>query len=180
MTAPYSPEEFETFTLLFGLQSTHKRNQNLTAFFILGGLLGLNGTWAGNIRPEHIVRIQGMTVCRVPEPGARLVAVEAAWESFVWDFARSVRTDYLINTKSTEAEERNACIRHLAFAPGVARITLPRLRSTWIVRHIQRGTRLPELAAAANVSDVTSMSDLLHEVPRLPTNDYLRQLRGPS
>jgi hypothetical protein len=53
-----------------------------------------------------------------------------------------------------------------------------RLRSTWLVAHLVKGTRLPELLEAAGTSRIETFDNLLPFVPPLDRRRARQMLRG--
>jgi hypothetical protein len=107
------------------------------------------------------------------------VPVLAGFEDEVVDLAEMARAgDYLVGGTSSD---RNRASR---LAGGFERpypslgLSAARLRSTWLVHHLEAGTRLSELVGAAGLSGATVLSDLLSEVAPLGTAEAVAMLRG--
>ncbi len=58
------------------------------------------------------------------------------------------------------------------------RLVPARLRSTWMFTHLQLGTPLPILVAAAGLSTVRPLEDLLHHLPAPDPCKVAARLRG--
>ncbi len=115
---------------------------------------------------------------RVGEPAPRLAPVLARWEAEVMDLASSAGDRFLVGGYSTSRNRASSLVSGLEVPPGHPRLSAARLRSTWLLWHLNAGTRLPELAAAAGLQGVTVLSDLLDDVAPMSEQEARRLLRG--
>ena len=93
------------------------------------------------------------------------------------ELAATAGDEFLVGGYSMSRNRASSLIARLEVPPGHPRLSLPRLRSTWLLWHLNAGTRLPELAAAAGLQGVAMLSDLLGDVPPLPEGDARVMLR---
>jgi hypothetical protein len=98
----------------------------------------------------------------------------------VVQLAAAAGDEFLVGGYSTSRNRAGALVEGLELPPGHPRLSLPRLRSTWLLFHLSVGTRLPELASAAGLQGVTVLSDLLSFVPAMEEIDARIELRGKS
>jgi hypothetical protein len=94
--------------------------------------------------------------------------------------ARSVGSEPLMGTRSVTRNGSNRLQARIEQVPKLPRLTAKRARSTWLVWHIERGTRLPELLAAAGVADVAALRDLARHARLVSEPSADRMLAGTS
>jgi hypothetical protein len=83
-----------------------------------------------------------------------------------------------VGGRSISKNRAGALAASLVVGNGHPRFSASRLRSTWLVTHLARGTRLSELARAAGMQGVTVLSDLLEFVPAVDDEQAVAMLRG--
>jgi hypothetical protein len=177
---PYTRVEIETLSRAAGHQSTPSKVRAARALLALGAGAGLDGRWVARVKAEDItVDGSGVLIC-VSDPAARAVPVLALWEPEVVELASNARGEYLVGGHSTSRNRASALAAGLEIPPGQPRLSAARLRSTWLLWHLEAGTRLPELAAAAGLQGVTVLSDLLHAVSTIGEDDTRSMLRGAA
>lgn len=175
---PYSQAELEMLSGDALVQRTPSRRRAARALIALGVGAGLDGRWVTQIKARD-VSVEGNSVLvRVGVPASRTVPVLAHWEHEVVELAASAGNEFLVGGYSVSRNRASALIARLEVPPGHPRISLPRLRSTWLQWHVKAGTRLPELAAAAGLQGVDVLSDLLHLAPPMTERDAHVMLRG--
>ncbi len=179
VAAPYAPAQLSDLRRAARRQSTVPKQRAARALIALGAGAGLDGRWSTRVGAEDVIVGGGAVRVRVGEPGARSVPVLAGFEDEVVDLAEMARDgDYLVGGTSSD---RNRASR---LAVGFERpypslgLSAARLRSTWLVHHLEAGTRLSELVGAAGLSGATVLSDLLSEVAPLGTAEAVAMLRG--
>ena len=175
---PYSPSEVELLRSDATNQPTPARLRGARALLALGLGAGLDGRWVARVEARSVSRRGLVVEVRVGDPAARLVVVRAEWEDEVIDLARTAGSDYLIGGRS-EARNRVADLaKRLARPAGHPRLSPARLRSTWLLAHLEAGTRLPELCCAAGLQGFEVLSDLMPLVARLERREADALLRG--
>lgn len=175
---PYLAGEIEALVGDARRQHTPAKRQAALALVILGVGAGLDGRWITRVRAEDVVIDGEVVLVRVGEPASRLVPVLARWEAEAVDLASSAGEQFLVGGYSTSRNRASSLVSALEVPPGHPRLSAARLRSTWLLWHLNAGTRLPELAAAAGLQGVTVLSDLLDDVAPLSEQEARRLLRG--
>jgi hypothetical protein len=178
VAVPYSEGEVAALRADAARQSTSARRRAAGALVVLGAGCGLDGRWSTRVRGVDVERLDGVVVARVGAPHARSVPVLERYESQVLTLAREVGEGLLVGGVSSSKNRACSLAARFEASPGTPRLSAARLRSTWLVHHLEAGTRLPELAAAAGLVGVTVLSDLLEYVAPLSPSDAVRVLRG--
>lgn len=159
-------------------QPTPVRRRAARGFLALGLGAGLDGRWASRVAARNISRSASAVHVRVGEPVASDVVVLAEWEDELVELAATAGDEFLVGGCSTSARRTGHLIAELVVPTGHPRLAPARLRSTWLMTHLQAGTRLPELCRAAGLSGVTVLSDLLDAVELLSDDVAAVMLRG--
>jgi len=175
---PYSPEELANLRRFAANQSTPQRRRRATVLMALGAGAGLDGRWCTRIRPEDLRCTPSGLLIRVGPPNPRIVPVLTAFEADLEEVRLDLCCEVLVGGAYQPRTRASDLVARLDAGPGCPRLSLSRLRSTWLVHHLSIGTRLPELAEAAGLVGVTVLGDLLEFVPQLPQEEADRQLRG--
>jgi hypothetical protein len=178
VAAPYSPKELADLRRFAGNQSTRERKRRAIALIALGAGAGLDGRWCTKIQPEDLLRTPAGMLVRVGAPNPRVVPILRGFQADLEELPLTPDDEVVVGGAYRERKRASDLVTRLDPAPGFPRLSLSRLRSTWLVHHLTIGTRLPELAAAAGLVGVTVLSDLLEFVPPLPKDEADRQLRG--
>ena len=177
VAVPYTPTEEQRLVRDSRLQKTPERERTFRSFLALGRGAGLDGRWNTKVRGTDIKRLQGVCVIDVPDPAARRVVALAEWEDELLELARTAGPELLIGgTYNRNLANRRAA--SLDVGKDAPTLSPKRLRATWLLDHLERGTRLPELADAAGMKGITTLSDLLPHVSRLKAADARLELRG--
>jgi hypothetical protein len=175
---PYSRSEVELLRADATNQPTEARRRGARALLALGLGAGLDGRWVARVEARSVTRCAGVVAVRVGDPAARLVVVRSEWEDEVIDLAKTAGSDYLIGGRS-EARNRVADLSKRLVRPAShPRLSPGRLRSTWLLGHLEAGTRLPELCRAAGLQGFEVLSDLLPLVAPLGRSAEVAELRG--
>lgn len=178
VTAPYSVDEMAALQRVVPLQSSPLRRRAARALITLGAGAGLDGRWIARVRAVDVSRHDEGVLVQVGPPSARAVPVLAAFEDDVADLAARAGDQFLVGGTSTCRNRAGELASRIQVPHGVTRLSVPRLRATWLVHHLTVGTRLPELANAAGLVGVAVLSDLLSFVPAAAPEDAHRMLRG--
>jgi hypothetical protein len=177
---PYTPAEIETLSRGARCQSTPAKVRTARALLALGAGAGLDGRWVARVKAEDITVDGSVVLVCVGDPAARAVPMLALWEREVVDLASNAGDEYLVGGYSTSRNRASALASGLEIPPGHPLLSAARLRSTWLLWHLEAGTRLPELATAAGLKGVTVVSDLLHAVSTMGDHDARNMLRGAA
>jgi hypothetical protein len=175
---PYSPAELRALKAAAASQATSGRCRAARAILALGAGAGLDGRWLARVAAGDVIADRNSVGIQVGAPNSRLVPVLAEWHDEVLDLTATAGAAYLVGGTSTSKNRASALVSYLVVGHGQPKFSMSRLRSTWLVRHLELGTRLPELAHAAGLADTRVLSDLLSHVPPMETADALRALQG--
>lgn len=177
VAVPYRPDEVDGLRADALAQPTARKLRAARALLALGLGAGLDGRWVSRVAADAVtVRGQAVLV-RVGAPSERVVPVLAEWQDEVLGLVGTAGDEFLVGGHSMARNRAGALAASLVVGNGHPRFSASRLRSTWLVTHLARGTRLPELARAAGLEGVTVLSDLLAFVPVLDEDMALEMLR---
>lgn len=175
---PYTGPEVHLLRQDALVQPTGARRRAARAFLALGLGTGLDGRWVTRVAAHHVTASASGVVVEVGEPAARRVVARAEWEDELIGLAASAGNEFLVGGCSTSTRRTGHLTERLVVPTGHPRLAPARLRSTWLVAHLQAGTRLPELCRAAGLEGVTVLSDLLEFVEPLDDASAVAMLRG--
>jgi hypothetical protein len=148
------------------------------AVYLLGVGAGLDGRWLTAIGAEQVDTAWSAVVVAVPSPQERIVPVLAPFAARLLELAAQVGSGSLSGLNTDSKNALSDAMKRLKVPPGTPQLSARRLRSTWLRMHLERRTRLPELATAAGLEGLTVLTDLLPELARLPHPEYCRELTG--
>ena len=158
VAVPYSPAELAALWRDTQRQSTDALRRSALALVALGAGAGLDGRWVTRVAPQDVTA-HGVAA---GEPAARLVPVVAEFADAVDELAwSSPAGEFLVGGRSMSRNRASYLAARVELAADTPRLNCSRLRSTWLVGHLDRGTRLPELVAVAGLKGLTVLSDLL-------------------
>lgn len=175
---PYTKPEVELLIADVRNQPTKARWRGARALLALGLGAGLDGRWVARVEAADVERRYGAVEVLVGEPASRRVVVRAEWEDEVLDLASSAGSAYLIGGRSQARNRVGDIAKRLVRPAGHPRLSPGRLRSTWLLGHLEAGTRLPELCRAAGLSGFEVLSDLMRLVGSLDPDEERQMLRG--
>jgi hypothetical protein len=159
IAVPYSPEEMAELLEDAERQPTALKRRGALTLIALGAGCGLDGRWVRTVRGSDVITT-GVVV--------RLLV----------GLAKPAGDGLLIGATSTHRNNTSKLTASLKRGSGHPVLSVPRLRSTWIVEHLTRGTRLPELLAAAGTTRIEPFDDLLVYVRPMEPLVAERMLRG--
>jgi len=125
-------------------------------------------------RSSHAVLV------KVGEPAAREVVALARWEDDIVDLARTAGTEFLVGGRSTSRNRTGHLVARLQVPTGHPPFAPARLRSSWLLWHLECGTRVPELCRAVGIQGPAVLSDLLTLVSPMPSASVQAMLRGEA
>ena len=181
--APYSRDEIEGHFRLVRAQPTKGRERSLSAVLNLGLGCGLDCRDLGWVRGIDVTRDQDGTVtvnvCGGSRP--RTVVCLAAHEDHIWELAQGCGERLMIGGKVLGRHN----VTSVSLADLITDSTLPRLvpsrlRSTWMLTHMQLGTPLPIFMPAAGLTTVRPLEDLLHHLPDADSEVAAARMRGSA
>jgi len=175
---PYSATELDQLWEDAQRQSSPPRRRTAMALICLGAGAGIDGRWCTKVRGTDVRRLGGVVVVQVNGPSPREVPVLERFEEHMLRIAEEAGDDLLIGPFSQHRNRTYKIASRFEPGHGHPNLSVKRLRSTWIVEHLSRGTRVPELLAAAGTSRVESIDELLEFVPPLDAADARQMLRG--
>jgi hypothetical protein len=155
--APYSPEEFAAVLAAVSGRRTAFQRHNGLVLIALGRGAGLAaGDITALVGTDIEERSDGTVVVHVAGPSRRQVPVLTSWAAEVARLGRLAGRHPMFRADRTEIK-RNDIARfcdRLVWRDA-PRLSVNRLRATWIVEHLEAGTPLHVLAAAAGVRAVS-------------------------
>jgi hypothetical protein len=175
---PYTAREIILIEEDAHRQSTTTKRRAALALLALGAGAGLDGRWATRVRGNDIGVSDGCIAVTVGDPRARAVPVLDSYEDLLAELARDVGDGYIVGGTSTHRNRTNKLVSAFEHGHGHPSLSVPRLRSTWIVEHLRRGTRLPELLYAAGTSRIETFDELLAFVEPMALEAAASMLRG--
>jgi len=175
---PYLDDELDALAEDAHRQSTPARRRTALGLFLLGAGAGLDGRWVTKVRGTDVAWTTEAVVVRTGPPSPRLVPILRRYEAELVELAAVAGEELLVGGHTTHRNKASALAARLEVGHGHPRLSVSRLRSTWLVQHLTVGTRLPELARAAGLSGVTVLSDLLEFVPGVAEARARAMLRG--
>lgn len=178
---PYNRAEQATL-LSRALNQSNPQRTHSALVLVAGGLgAGLNR--------EDYFELRGSDIARRAEPGDgavivslpdREVPVLAEWEDTLLELAAESGNDYLFRP-SREATGHNFVSNFVDSLTGKGvdpPLSLRRLRVTWICRHLELGTPVLPLMAAAGIDTLHSLSRYVEFVTTPDPADALAWMRG--
>ena len=178
LAPPYSEREVALLLDDGAGQPTGGRRRAARALLVLGLGAGLDGRWICRVGAGDVRRSGDAVLVTVGEPAAREVVVLARWEQDIEDLAATAGTEFLVGGRSTSRNRTGNLVAGLVVPTGHPAIAPARLRSSWLLWHLQHGTRVPELCQAAGLRGPAVLSELLPLVPPLSGASTQAMLRG--
>lgn len=177
LAKPYSSSELK---VLFGDaadQPSANRRQAAEAFLLLGLGAGLDGRWVARVRSVDVSRRGEAVVVGVGAPAPREIVVRAEFEGALESLRDRSRDPYLVGGNSRSKNRTGHLVASLHVPTGHPPLAPARLRSTWLLSHLDAGTRLPELCRTAGVAGTGVFADLLGFLEPIPDDDAVAMLR---
>ena len=175
---PYTPREIELLKAAGTDQPTEGKVRAARALLALGLGAGLDGRWSTKVKALDVSVRAGIVSVDVRAPNPRHVVVLAAYEDEVLDLAIEAGDQFLVGGYSTSKNRSGQLAAGLHIRAGSPRLSPARLRSTWLLWHLEAGTRLPELCQAAGLVGLSIFSDLLDYLQALDPPEAAAMLRG--
>lgn len=177
LAKPYSPSELEMLFDDASRQPTAFKRQAARTLLVLGRGAGLDGRWVTKVRPKDISRRGPAVVVTVGVPAPREIVVCAEYEAALVSLRDRCRDRYLVGGNSTSKNRTGHLVSSFDVPTGHPAIAPARLRSTWLLGHLDAGTRLPELCRTAGVVGTGVYADLLGYLGPIPDEEAVAMLR---
>lgn len=170
---PYSRDELVELRSVRDHQGTAYRRLNLGVFLALGAGAGISSGEISRLRQEHITR--GADAIVVEAPGhdrlkPRAVPMLAEWEDLLVPALNPTLPEALVFLpRRTMVDSKNAVNEFLSHCNDMT--VWPanrRLRATWVVRHLDARTPLPDLIEAAGYDSMSKFQRFLPHLTRHP------------
>ncbi|MEZ0106331.1 hypothetical protein ABH920_000312 [Catenulispora sp. EB89] len=185
-SVPYTTAEMTALWSWSGSQPTVELRAGCRVLMALGRGVGLDSPEAIPLR-RHDVVVEGTrdpVLVRVRGDRERVVVCRRAWEQVLRDLATAdddrSPVSYLFRPEST-ARAKNTVTNFLArtkTSAAVPRLSMGRLRATWLVDLIDSGVALPTIVAAAGVDSLHALSRLMPYVAPVDADTAAAALRG--
>lgn len=175
--SPYSESELRDFRRWAHWLRLPGHRRDASALLALCAGCGLSAGELMHVRRGHIVQLAdqklGVTVT-VRSP--RTVPVLQAWAD---DLAkvRDGELEELVFSPGSRTRNGNQLVNVIREIPGESRPVAGRLRTTWLTRHLEAGTRLDILLPAAGLKDANSLAPLVRHLKPMRSEAALAQLR---
>jgi hypothetical protein len=178
---PYTTKEFADFKATGGTASTPQRQHNWMTVLSLGAGFALSTSEIFAVRPDDIVQDERGVVVTVRGDSARQIACLPEWEEEVLSIVRARHgADILLDLDSVPTDPATYLARSFARVAGARQIkfTVERLRSTWIVHHLNAGTRPQVIVRALGVVTTKPIERCLPYVTPITEAEYFSALRA--
>lgn len=179
--APYSSPEVAGYFVLARSQSRADRRQRLLALLCLGPGAGCASPDLRDLRGSDVhPHPDGSVSVAVRGPRPRDVTVLDAYASLLVQLAERAGSALMIGgVKPGRRAVTGLVLAHVEGGRDLPPLAASRLRSTWLVTHLRARTRLDVLMAAAGLTSMTSLQDLVHYLPDQEQSVAIEQLRAP-
>lgn len=177
-SAPYSPQEISSYLRLADTQPTVSRRMRASALICLGAGAGLLGSDLRLLRGTDLCETDGAVVVYVRGPNARAVPLRAEFSGRALVASSFAGAGFIIG--GAEPSRRNLTTQLLASMSGGAdlgRMSLSRLRSTWLVA-CAKDIGLATFMAAAGVRCSQRLGDLVSHLDPGDTERAIEVLGG--
>jgi integrase len=177
---PYTFRELITLRSWALAQGTENRRLNAAALLSLGIGAGLTGREIVNLTVDDIQTDENGVLVHVRGDRERTVPVLREWESALQTkVAGASITEPAFRPGRTTAN-RNLITDFVSRANGKVALQARRMRATWLVHHLEAGTPLVLLLAAAGLSSPEALDRFLKFVRPIDPLSAQAQLRDAS
>lgn len=159
--APYSEAELAAYLALAEAQPTEARRQRAAGLIALGAGAGLIGADLRLVRGHHVVVRSGGLLVDVSGAGARTVPVRAELAERALKSAAWAKDGFIVGgAEPTRRNVTSPLIASLAQGPDLPRLSVARLRSTWVAR-CAADIGLATFMAAAGITCSQRLGDVV-------------------
>lgn len=164
---PYTPDEVSRLERDAEAQRTAPRERRAKTILLAGMACGLRSQHLRFLCGGHVISHNGVTGIVVAETGVFVPALDRWADPLAAYAARFDPDQRLLTDREPTKNFLSNCNQNIDRSPGTPRFVPSRFRSTWLLAHIEAGTRLPELLEAAHLQTLTQINQLLPYVTRL-------------
>lgn len=177
---PYTRDELVRFRAWANGQNKVLKVRRARLLLSLGAGAGLAVREIAALRYADVLTGDGV-VLRIHQPdgSAREVPMLGEWEGVLLEAMRDLPEDGWLWTPKRPTTGNSAISDFAAGTIGAAPVPT-RLRTTWLTTHLQLGTPMPALFAAAGFKRWDNLHQYLAFVASTPEAVYRAQLRGPN
>lgn len=180
---PYTEEEVILLRAWANSQNTQHRTVNAHMLLALSLGAGLNGGEVMNARCKHVVVDEQGVLVTVAHRRPRTIPVLAEWESIIATVAKAAMDPnmylFLPNTRRPSGSALNNFTTHRTIQ-GQVHASTPRMRATWLVRHISSGTPPKALVEAAGVEGLDALGRYVPFAYPISWDETRRAFRKPG
>jgi integrase len=179
-TAPYSAMDLVSLRSWADAQSTAPRRANARVLLALGAGCGLSAIEIGEVRARDILCDEHGVLVRVDGGRPRSVPVLREWEEALLERRTELASDRYVFRENHTSFYPNL-VTNFVDRSGVVgvRPQTQRLRSTWILQHLEAATPVTLLMRAAGVESLEALTRYTRFVPELDADLGRRVLRDP-
>ena len=177
-TAPYSASDLAAMRAWTKLQPTGGRQISAAVLLALGIGAGLAGREILAVRVRDIEVSDHGVVVTVNGERPRAVGVLRSWETALIERARSGAADKYAFREARTSENHNAISDFVARSEAPIKIQSRRMRTTWLVHHLNAGTPITIFLEAAGVQSLEALDRFLIFADTPSRAETLRSLRG--
>ena len=178
---PYTQDDFASIRAYMNSETTKYRRDNIRALVALGGGAGLQPRELLEVRASDVeVNDNGIFV-QINGERARRVPLLVEWDDLMLATLAQAKDGDLLVLPDRVQRGKSVVSDFLCSCTGNGlRPHLQRLRSTWLLAHLNARTPFPALMKAAGLSGLASLDRYLRYVDPLPgeTEDSLLRLAG--
>lgn len=176
---PYTAAEIQAFRSL--PQPTPITRHRLKAILALGAGAGLSGPeYYSSAGTDVWIDDAGATCIQVRGKNARIVTVFDDWAQDLHDVAATVGSGHLMGGRMPQNESSRLwhLTKNVHYPTWTGRLVPERLRSSWLLRHLNQGTPLTVLLPAAGVTTTSFATQLLPYLDTAAKHDATAWLAG--
>ena len=178
-TRPYKPKEEVTLRSWAAAQSTPARRANAQVLLALGFGAGLSASELGNVHTADLLIDPDGVVVHVAGEREREVPVLRTWEPALIARARLLAPDRFVFRENHTAFYPNLVSNFVNRShAGAVRPQTQRMRTTWILYHLETGTPIVPFLNAAGIDSLQGLSRYLKFLPSVPPDVARSRLRG--
>lgn len=177
IATPYTAEEMEQFRFwALGQADALKRHRAMLMMVLCAGA-GLRPTDVSQVFAADVTVDQAGVLIRVAGASPRMVPLLRDWEEWMSVLLEDASTQTPLWGKPNRTDGTNLLSSFTAYTAGNPPRS-DRLRATWIVTHLQAGTRMKEFLRAAGFDKFENLPRYLEYVNGLDDESFRASLRG--